>query len=406
MTQKFLPVEEQLEVIGRGTIDLLPMDELKEKLEKSLKSGKPLRIKQGFDPTAPDIHLGHTVGIRKLKQFQDLGHQVIVIIGDYTGMVGDPSEKISTRPRLTHQDVMENAKTYEKQFFKILDREKTEIRYNGDWFSRMSFAEVTNLASKFTVARMLERDDFAKRYKDQQPISIHEFFYPLMQGYDSVMIQADVEIGATEQKFNLVIGRQIQKEYGQDPQIVLTLPVLEGLDGVQRMSKSLGNYIGIDESPEEIYGKTMSIPDKLIYPYYELITDIDLKGLKGIKANLEDPSNNPMELKRSLARNLVRMYYTESAATEAEDHFNLIHQKGKVPQDIPTYAMGDKSQRIIDIMVDGGLVTGKGEARRLIRQGGVKLDGETITDEWLELKIDKERILKVGKRKFLKLLGN
>ena len=406
MTQKFLPVEEQLEVIGRGTIDLLPMDELKEKLEKSLKSGKPLRIKQGFDPTAPDIHLGHTVGIRKLKQFQDLGHQVIVIIGDYTGMVGDPSEKISTRPRLTHQDVMENAKTYEKQFFKILDREKTEIRYNGDWFSRMSFAEVTNLASKFTVARMLERDDFAKRYKDQQPISIHEFFYPLMQGYDSVMIQADVEIGATEQKFNLVIGRQIQKEYGQDPQIVLTLPVLEGLDGVQRMSKSLGNYIGIDESPEEIYGKTMSIPDKLIYPYYELITDIDLKGLKGIKANLEDPSNNPMELKRSLARNLVRMYYTESAATEAEDHFNLIHQKGKVPQDIPTYAVGDKSQRIIDIMVDGGLVTGKGEARRLIRQGGVKLDGETITDEWLELKIDKERILKVGKRKFLKLLGN
>ena len=406
MTQKFLPVEEQLEVIGRGTIDLLPMDELKEKLEKSLKSGKPLRIKQGFDPTAPDIHLGHTVGIRKLKQFQDLGHQVIVIIGDYTGMVGDPSEKISTRPRLTHQDVMENAKTYEKQFFKILDREKTEIRYNGDWFSRMSFAEVTNLASKFTVARMLERDDFAKRYKDQQPISIHEFFYPLMQGYDSVMIQADVEIGATEQKFNLVIGRQIQKEYGQDPQIVLTLPVLEGLDGIQRMSKSLGNYIGIDESPEEIYGKTMSIPDKLIYPYYELITDIDLKGLKGIKATLEDPSNNPMELKRSLARNLVRMYYTESAATEAEDHFNLIHQKGKVPQDIPTYAMGDKSQRIIDIMVDGGLVTGKGEARRLIRQGGVKLDGETITDEWLELKIDKERILKVGKRKFLKLLGN
>ncbi len=405
MTQKFLPVEEQLEVIGRGTIDLLPMDELKEKLEKSLKSGKPLRIKQGFDPTAPDIHLGHTVGIRKLKQFQDLGHQVIVIIGDYTGMVGDPSEKISTRPRLTHQDVMENAKTYEKQFFKILDREKTEIRYNGDWFSRMSFAEVTNLASKFTVARMLERDDFAKRYKDQQPISIHEFFYPLMQGYDSVMIQADVEIGATEQKFNLVIGRQIQKEYGQDPQIVLTLPVLEGLDGVQRMSKSLGNYIGIDESPEEIYGKTMSIPDKLIYPYYELITDIDLKGLKGIKATLEDPSNNPMELKRSLARNLVRMYYTESAATEAEDHFNLIHQKGKVPQDIPTYAVGDKSQRIIDIIVDGGLVTGKGEARRLIRQGGVKLDGDTITDEWLELKIDKERILKVGKRKFLKLLG-
>jgi tyrosyl-tRNA synthetase len=406
MSKQFPPVKEQLEVIGRGTIDLLPLDELEEKLKKSYKTGKPLRIKQGFDPTAPDIHLGHTVGIRKLKQFQDLGHQVIVIIGDYTGMVGDPSEKNSTRPRLTHQDVMENAKTYEKQFFKILDREKTEVRYNGDWFSRMSFAEIMNLASKFTVARMLERDDFAKRYKDQQPISIHEFFYPLMQGYDSVMIQADVEIGATEQKFNLVIGRQIQKEYGQEPQIVLTLPVLEGIDGVQRMSKSLGNYIGIDESPAEIYGKTMSIPDKLIYPYYELITDIDLNGLKKIKATLEDPAINPMELKRSLARNLVRMYYNESAATEAEAKFNLIHQKGEVPQDIPAFAVGDKSRRVIDIMVDSGLVTGKGEARRLIRQGGVKLDGETINDELLELNLDKEQILKVGKRKFLKLLGS
>jgi len=247
MTSKFLPVDKQLEVISRGTVELLPLEELKNKLEISRRENKPLRIKQGFDPTAPDIHLGHTVGIRKLRQFQELGHQVIVIIGDYTGMVGDPSEKSSTRPRLTHQDVMDNAQTYEKQFFKILDREQTEVRYNGDWFSRMSFAEIMNLASKFTVARMLERDDFAKRYAAQQPISIHEFFYPLMQGYDSVMIQADVEIGATEQKFNLVIGRQIQKEFGQEPQVVLTLPVLEGIDGTQRMSKSLGNYIGIDE---------------------------------------------------------------------------------------------------------------------------------------------------------------
>jgi tyrosyl-tRNA synthetase len=406
MTRKFLPVEEQLKVISRGAIDLLPMDELKQKLEKSIKTGKPLRIKQGFDPTAPDIHLGHTVGIRKLSQFQDLGHQVIVIIGDYTGMVGDPSEKIATRPRLTHQDVMENAKTYEQQFFKILDRNKTEIRYNGNWFSQMSFAEIMNLASKFTVARMLERDDFAKRYKDQQPISIHEFFYPLMQGYDSVMIQADIEIGATEQKFNLVIGRQIQKEYGQEPQVVLTLPVLEGTDGIQRMSKSLGNYIGIDESPAEIYGKTMSIPDKLIYPYYELITDIDLAGLKHIKAQLEDTAVNPMELKRALARNLVRMYHDESAANDAEAKFNLIHQKGEVPRDIPSYVLKNKSLRIIDVMLDSGLVTGKGEARRLIRQGGVKLNGETIRDELLELKADKEQILKVGKRKFLKLLSS
>jgi len=403
MATPFLPVEEQLKVITRGTIDLLPLDELKEKLHKSYKSGKPLRIKQGFDPTAPDIHLGHTVGIRKLKQFQDLGHQVVVIIGDYTGMVGDPSEKSATRPRLTHQDVMENAKTYEKQFFKILDRDKTEIQYNGDWFSRMSFAEIMNLASKFTVARMLERDDFAKRHKEQQPISIHEFFYPLMQGYDSVMIQADIEIGATEQKFNLVIGRQIQKEYGQEPQIVLTLPVLEGIDGTQRMSKSLGNYIGIDETPEQIYGKTMSIPDKLIYSYFELITDVDLKELNQIKANLETPGINPMDLKRSLARNLVRMYHDNSKAQEAEKHFNLIHQQGEIPDDIPAVSLAGQKRRIIDIMVETGLVSGTGEARRLIRQGGVKLNGETLKDELQEIRGNGESVLKVGKRRFLRI---
>jgi len=403
MATKFLPVEEQLKVISRGTIDLLPLEELKEKLVKSYKTSKPLRIKQGFDPTAPDIHLGHTVGIRKLKQFQDLGHQVVVIIGDYTGMVGDPSEKSSTRPRLTHQDVMENAKTYEKQFFKILDREKTEIQYNGDWFSRMSFAEIMNLASKFTVARMLERDDFDKRYKDQQPISIHEFFYPLMQGYDSVMIQADVEIGATEQKFNLVIGRQIQKEYGQEPQVVLTLPVLEGIDGTQRMSKSLGNYIGIDETPQEIYGKTMSIPDNLIYSYFELITDVDLNELKSIKAKLENPDVNPMELKRSLARNLVRMYHNEAKAEEAENHFNLIHQQGEIPEDIPTVSLDGRTRRIIEIMVENGLVSGTGEARRLIRQGGVKLNGETLKDELQEIQGNQESVLKVGKRRFLRI---
>ena len=403
MTGTFLPVREQLEVIKRGTVDLLPMDELEKKLEKSYKTGKPLRIKQGFDPTAPDIHLGHTVGIRKLKQFQDLGHQVVVIIGDYTGMVGDPSEKNSTRARLTHEDVMENAKTYETQFFKILDREKTEIRYNGDWFSRMSFAEIMNLASSFTVARMLERDDFAKRYKDQQPISIHEFFYPLMQGYDSVMIQADVEIGATEQKFNLVIGRQIQKEYGQEPQIVLTLPVLEGVDGAQRMSKSLGNYIGIDEKPEEMFGKTMSIPDKLIYPYFELISDVSLDDLKNIRRQLEDRNTNPMILKRELARTLIRMYHNEQAAQKAEEHFDLVHKQKEIPDDIPTYLISKGGKRLIDIMVESRTANGTGEARRLIRQGGVKIDGETVKEELLEVQPDAEKILKVGKRKFLKL---
>ncbi len=402
MGRKFPPVEEQLKIIARGTVDLIPLEELKAKLQRSYETGEPLRIKQGFDPTAPDIHLGHTVGLRKLRQFQELGHQVIVIIGDYTGMVGDPSEKNATRPRLTHEEVMENAKTYEKQFFKILDPEKTIIRYNGEWFSKMSFAEIMELASKFTVARMLERDDFARRFAKQQPISIHEFFYPLMQGYDSVMIRADVEIGATEQKFNLVIGRQIQREYGQEPQIVLTLPVLEGIDGVQRMSKSLGNYIGIDEAPEEMFGKVMSIPDELIYSYFELVTDVSLDELQEIKQQLEDPTVNPVILKRRLARTLVRMYHGEEAARHAEEHFDLVHKKKEIPDDIPVYKL-ETSRRLIDLMVEAGLVSGKSEARRLIRQGGVKLDGQTVTDELLELQPQGERVLKVGKRKFLKI---
>lgn len=404
MPKRFPPIEEQLKIISRGTVDLIPLEELKQKLEESYEKETPLRVKQGFDPTAPDIHLGHTVGLRKLRQFQELGHQVVIIIGDYTGMVGDPSEKISTRPRLTHEDVMMNAKTYEKQFSKILERDKTEIRYNGDWFSRMSFAEIMDLASKFTVARMLERDDFAKRFSNQQSISIHEFFYPLMQGYDSVMIQADIEIGATEQKFNLMIGRQIQKEYGQVPQIVLTLPVLEGVDGVQRMSKSVGNYIGIEESPNEMYGKTMSIPDNLIYNYFELLTDISLKELQSIKDQLSDPRVNPMKLKRHLARTLVRMYHNQEWAKKAEDHFDIIHKKKDIPDDILEYRLTKNLVRLIDLMVDAGLVSGKSEARRIIRQGGVKLNGEIVKNELLEIKIEDEMILKVGKRKFLKLI--
>jgi len=404
MKTKFLPLSEQLEIISRGTIDLLPMDELKKKLERSIKSGKPLRIKQGFDPTAPDIHLGHTVGVRKLKQFQDLGHQVVVIIGDFTGMVGDPSEKSATRPRLTYKEVLENAKTYENQFFKILDPEKTEVVYNGKWFGKMSFSEIMELASKFTVARMLERDDFAKRYADQQPISIHEFFYPLMQGYDSVMINADVEIGATEQKFNLVIGRQIQKEYRQPPQIVLTLPVLIGTDGIQRMSKSLGNYIGIDESPEEMYGKTLRIPDEQIYSYFELVTDVSIRELKDIKQQLEDKTANPRNLKRRLARSIVRMYHNDEAAKGAEAHFDKIHITKEIPEEIPEARMPKKPEKLINIIVKNNLASSNGEARRLIRQNAVQLDGNTVRDELLEITIDRPVVLKVGKRKFLRLL--
>jgi tyrosyl-tRNA synthetase len=404
MKVQYLPLKHQVEIISRGTIDLLPLDELHQKLENSIKNGKPLRIKQGFDPTAPDIHLGHTVGVRKLKQFQDLGHQVVVIIGDFTGMVGDPSEKSATRPRLTYEEVLENAKTYEKQFFKILDPEKTEVVYNGQWFGKMTFNEIMELASKFTVARMLERDDFAKRYADQQPISIHEFFYPLMQGYDSVMINADVEIGATEQKFNLLIGRQIQKEYGQAPQIVLTLPVLIGIDGVQRMSKSLGNYIGIDESPEEMYGKTLRIPDEQIYSYFELVTDVSIRELKDIKQELEEKTANPRDLKRKLARTIVRMYHNDEAAKSAEAHFDKIHISKEIPEDIPEVKLSKKPEKIINLIVKNKLASSNGEARRLIRQNAVSLDGNTVRDEVLEITVDKPVVLKVGKRKFLRLL--
>ena len=404
MTKKFPLIKKQLDVIGRGTVDLLPMDELRKKLERSVKSGKPLRIKQGFDPTAPDIHLGHTVGIRKLKQFQDLGHQVVVIIGDYTGMVGDPSEKSATRPRLSHKEIKKNAKTYQEQFFKILDEKKTEVVYNGQWFSKMRFDEIMELASKFTVARMLERDDFAKRYESQQPISIHEFFYPLMQGYDSVMVRADVEIGATEQKFNLIIARQIQKEYGMESQVVLTLPVLVGIDGVQRMSKSTGNYIGIDEPPGEMYGKTMRIPDEQIYPYFELITDVGLDELKQIKQQFGRKSVNPRDLKRRLARTVVGMYHSEKAAKEAEVQFDQIHIKKQVPEEIPEFIVKEDN-RLIDIMMISGNAASLSEARRLIRQKAVSLDGVVIQNEFHEVVISRPTILKIGKRKFVRLIA-
>ncbi|NOX88183.1 MAG: tyrosine--tRNA ligase [Calditrichaeota bacterium] len=399
----FPPINEQMDLIKRGVVELLPEEELVKKLERSIKEGKPLIIKQGFDPTAPDIHLGHTVGIRKLKHFQDLGHQVVVIIGDYTAMVGDPSERNSTRPRLTHEQVLKNAQTYQEQFFKILDPKKTVIRFNGEWFGKMSFAEIMELASKFTVARMLERDDFARRYGSQQPISIHEFFYPLMQGYDSVMIKADVEIGATEQKFNLTIGRDIQREYGQEPQVILTLPVLEGLDGKQRMSKSIGNYIGIDEDPREMYGKTMSIPDELIYRYFELVTDVDGAQLKRIKEQLADPKVNPRDLKMQLAHTLVRMYHGEEAADHAAQEFRKVFVKKDIPDEMPEVLLKTVQMRIDNLLIATKTAVSKSEARRLISGGGVSLDGEKITDPFYLADLKDGQILKVGKRKFVKI---
>src|SRR6056297_2460523 len=325
----FLPVQEQLKKIESGTEEIISEEELVKKLEKSKKTGQPLRVKQGFDPTAPDIHLGHTVGIRKLRDFQELGHTVVLIIGDYTGMVGDPTEKDSTRPRLTHAEVMENAKTYEEQFFKILNKEKTEVRYNGEWFADMNFQDVMDLASRFTVARILERDDFEKRYREGNPISLHEFFYPLMQGYDSVAIKADVELGATEQKFNLLAARQVQREYGVEPQVALTMPVIEGIDGRQRMSKSTGNYIGIDESPKEMFGKVMSIPDNLIVKYFTLLTDYSVDQLAEIKSKFKDDSFNPMNLKKDLGQYLVETYHSKAKAKKARAEFDKVFSKNE-----------------------------------------------------------------------------
>ena len=395
--------KEQKEILFRGTEEILPPAEFDALLKKSIETDTPLRVKQGFDPTAPDIHLGHTVCLRKLKQFQDLGHQIVLIIGDYTGMVGDPSDKNETRPRLSHEDVMTNAATYENQFFKILDSDKTEIHYNGEWFENMKFTEITDLASKYTVARMLERDDFKKRFKSEQPISIHEFFYPLMQGYDSVAIKSDIEIGATEQKFNLLIARKIQEEYGVKPQCILTMPVLPGTDGTMRMSKSSGNYIGVDESPNDIYGKTMSIPDELIYTYFELVTDSSLEELSEIKKQLESDSVNPMELKKRLAREIVRLYHGEKASLEAEKEFGNIFSKGNIPDNMPE-TNASEGDLIVDIMVKNDLTSSKGEARRLITQGAVRINGDKISDKDQTLSNEKEQILKAGKRRFLKII--
>jgi len=401
---RFPPIGKQLEVIKSGVEELISEEELIKKLERCEKTGKPLRVKQGFDPTAPDIHLGHTVGLRKLKQFQDLGHTVVLIIGDYTGMVGDPSGKSETRPRLTYEQVMENAKTYEKQFFKILDRDRAEVRYNGEWFSKMSFSDVMDLAARFTVARLLERDDFSNRYKEGKPISLHEFFYPLMQGFDSVAIQADVEIGATEQKFNLVAARQIQREYGQEPQVILTLPVLEGIDGTQRMSKTLGNYVGIDEPPDEMFGKVMSIPDELILKYFTLVTDYSVEQLKDVRKRLDDPAANPMEIKKELARTIVSMYHSEEAALEAQKKFEKVFSEREIPEDIPVVVLKDDSFELVKALADNGVVSSRSEARRLIIQGAVKVDKQKVSDINYRFVKGKEYIVKVGKRRFVKFV--
>ena len=405
-------IKEQWDLLSRGVVDLLPQDEFLEKLRRSIDENRPLRVKQGFDPTAPDIHLGHTVGMRKLKQFQDLGHTVVLIVGDYTSLVGDPSGRSATRPMLTYDEIMRNAETYQVQFFKVLDKAKTEVRFNGDWFKKMDFQAIMHLAGQYTVARLLERDDFSQRMQNQTPISIHELFYPLMQAYDSVAIESDVEIGATEQRFNLLAGRTIQQAYGKEPQCVLTLPILVGLDGEKKMSKSLANYVGITESPREMFGKVMSIPDNLIYSYFELATDVTVAELSEIKAHLHDSKTNPMVVKKRLGERLVDMYHEAGDGRSAREEFERVFSKKELPDDMPELTAEDLRKLELDpdklylvhLMSKAELTKSNGEARKLIQSGAVTLDGEKITDPDCEFSLAaSEMILKVGKRRFLKL---
>jgi tyrosyl-tRNA synthetase len=404
----FPPVNEQMDLIRRGSSEIIPEEELLRKLEKSIKQNKPLNIKLGCDPTRPDLHLGHSVVLRKLAQFQSLGHQAILIIGDFTGMIGDPSGRNTTRPPLTLEETKINGQSYFEQASKILVKEKTRIVYNSQWLGKMSFEDVIKLSSKYTVARMLERDDFTKRYKSGEPISMHELLYPLAQAMDSVAIESDVELGGTDQKFNLLVGRDIQREFGVEPQVILTMPLMIGTDGVEKMSKSYGNYIGINEEPKDIYGKTLSIPDNLIYTYYELATDIPNDELLEIKNYLNDPQNNPREMKRKLARTLVDMYHNKDAAESAEREFDNIFINKGLPDDIEEFVFNKNEFEIgiLDLLIKVNFVPSKQEARRLVQQGGVTLDGEKIIDISSVVKIDKEKILKVGKRKFIKLTIN
>lgn len=402
----FLPVSEQLEIIKRGTVEIVPEDELVQKLEKSYNTNTPLRIKLGCDPTRPDLHLGHSVILRKMRQFQDLGHHCILIIGDFTGMIGDPTGANKTRPALTIEDVRENGKSYFEQASKILDAEKTEIVYNSEWLGTMKFEDVIRLASKFTVARMIERDDFTKRYQNEEPISLHEFLYPLAQGQDSVHLKSDVELGGSDQKFNLLVGRQLQKEAGLSPQVCLMMPLLVGTDGSNKMSKSYDNYIGINEEPNDMYGKMLSIPDDLIYTYYELVSDISNDELGLVK---ERAKTDPRNAKHDLALAITRLYNGEEAAFAARAYFEQIIINKEIPDDIPevNYEAGT-TERLLTIITSLKFAPSNGEARRLIQQGGVSLDGEQVSDPTLEIIFEAgySKVLKVGKRKFARIICN
>ncbi len=389
-------IHTQLELIKRGAVEVLPEEELLTKLKR----GRPLKIKAGFDPTAPDLHLGHTVLIQKMKQFQDLGHEVIFLIGDFTGMIGDPSGKSETRKQLTREEVVTNAETYKEQIFKILDPKKTIIEFNHRWMEQLDAVGLIELAAKYTVARMLEREDFKQRYQNQQPISIHEFLYPLVQGYDSVVLKADIELGGTDQRFNLLMGRELQREYGHEPQVVLTMPLLEGTDGVQKMSKSLGNYIGINEAPEEIFGKLMSISDELMWRYYELLSDKDLREIQTLRSRVEEGKLHPMEIKKQLAKELVLRFHGSAAAQFALDYFESRYQKRSVPEGIRKQFSPPESVWICELIADYlQFAKSRSEARRLVTQGAVKVDGKVITDINFQFQGRTHQVIEVGKNR-------
>ena len=400
----FLPVDEQFALIQRGAEEIIPEEDLKKKLEESRESNTPLMIKLGCDPSRPDLHIGHGVVLRKLRHFQDLGHQAILVIGDFTAMIGDPSGRNKTRPQLTLEEARSNAESYVEQSKVILDIDMLKILYNSDWLNEMNFNDVVKLASSYTVARMLERDDFTKRFQSEIPISIHEFLYPLAQGQDSVELRSDVELGGTDQKFNLLVGRDLQKDNGQDPQCIITLPLLEGTDGVEKMSKSYGNHIGLNDTPEDMYGKTLSISDDMIMKWFTLAADADESVVKNAEERLAEPSVNPMEVKRDLARAVVELYYDGKTATQAENHFNTVVVGKGIPDDIPEFSLSSEDL-IVNVIFDAGLLQSKGEARRMIKQGAVKLDGESVTNIQATILLKSEQILKVGKRRFLKVIG-
>ncbi len=400
---RYLPVKKQMDLIRRGVEEILPENELVRKLQKSLDTSKPLIVKLGCDPSRADLHIGHGVVLRKLRHFQDLGHTAVLVIGDFTAMIGDPSGRNKTRPSLTLEEAKSNAKTYVEQAKVILDIDRLKIKYNSEWLNRMNFNDVVKLASSYTVARMLERDDFTKRFQSQIPISIHEFLYPLAQAQDSVELKADIELGGTDQKFNLLVGRYLQKNNNQEQQCIITTPLLEGTDGIEKMSKSYGNHIGIMDAPEDMYGKALSIKDSMIRKWFVLAADADQNIIESVEKRLDNPSINPMDVKRELARKIVELYYDNNTAIKAENHFNTIVVSKGIPADMPKFSLKSETL-LVNVIFESGLLKSKSEGRRMIKQGAVKLNDLSISDIQATIKPGEEQILKIGKRRFLRII--